>query len=140
MAWTAKLTKAAKVSGGINVAIEYTNGVDTVTKTYRFDHLNTKRLKRLARNEVANLESWGSETINVAVGADIDLTPPTPPAEPVPTQAQLDRDAWFKDWQQLSALLLLVDAELILPTDSRISPLKTSLSAGLKPAYLKNIE
>lgn len=139
MAWTAKLLRLKREHGRIEVALSFTDGIEVVDKTYQFDRTTKKDIKRLARNEVKRLEANKSEVFGLSDGADIDLTEPVVVPTPPPTGAELAKRAWFKDWNKLQTLLLLVSSNIIQSNDSRIAPLQTSLRDNLLTSYLKGI-
>ena len=141
MAWTATLLRLSKAHGRVNLEIRYDDGIDPpIDKSYQFERTNKKQIRALARSEVARLQEIKDEVIDLGLDADIDLTPPPdPPDPPGPTPEQIAERLWFQDWNKLQTLLVLVNAEIIQPTDSRIDPLKVSLRAGLLNSYLSGI-
>jgi len=141
MAWTATLLRLSKAHGRVNLEIRYDDGIDPpIDKSYQFERTNKKQIRALAAREVARLQEIKDEVIDIVVDQPIDLTPPPdPPDPPGPTPEQIAERLWFQDWNKLQTLLVLVNAEIIQPTDSRIDPLKVSLRAGLLNSYLSGI-
>jgi len=140
MAWTATLLRLSKAHGRVDLEIRYSDGTDIVDKSYQFERTNKTQIRALARREVARLQEIKDEVIDIVVDDDIDLTPPPDdPPPPDPTPEEIAERLWFRDWRRLQTLLVLVNAEIIQPTDSRIDPLKVSLRAGLNNSYLSGI-
>ena len=139
MAWTAKLLRLKKQHGRVEIEISYQDGIDTIDKVYTFERINKKQIRKLARDEVARLEEIKTEVIDLPLDVNIDLTPPAVVPPPTPTPAQIAKRTWFKDWNKLQTLLRLVDAGIIPDTDTRIAPLRTSLSADLLNSYLSSV-
>ncbi len=140
MAWTATLLRLKKEHGRVEFEISYQDGTDTINKAYSFERFSKTRIRKLARDEVARLEEVRTEVIDLPLDTNIDLTPPPPPPDPpAPTPAQIAKRAWFDDWRKLQTLLVLVDAGILQQNDSRITPLKTTLTADFLNAYLSDI-
>jgi len=142
MAWTATLLRLNKSHGRVHVEISYVDSADDerVDKSYQFERTTKTAIRALARREVVRLQEIKDEVIDIAVDDDIDLTPPPDdPPPPDPTPAEIAERAWFRDWRKLQTLLVLVDAQIIQPTDPRIDPLKVSLRAGLLNSYLGGV-
>ena len=137
--WTAKLIGLNKDQGRVAVSIRYTDGSTVLDRLYTFDSTTKEHIRSVARNEVIRLTKNAAEVLDLQLDVDIDLTPPVVVPPPTPTAAQLAKRAWFKDWNKLQTLLRLVDAAILPTTDSRISPLQTTLRQGLRNSYLGDI-
>lgn len=142
MAWTATLLRLSKTHGRVDLEIRYSDGIDApIDKLYSFERTNKKAIRALARREVARLQEIKDEVIDIVVNQKIDLTPPPdPPDPPAPTPAQITKRAWFKDLNKLRVLLTLVDIGIFQASDSRITPLRTKLTADLLNSYLSEVD
>ena len=139
MPFTATLLRLSKAHGRVDLDIRYDDGIDEpVDKHYGFERITKAQVRALARREVARLQEIKDEVIDIIVNQPIDLTPPPDP--PGPTPAQIAERAWFKDLNKLRVLLTLVDLGILLGSDSRIVPLRTSLTADLLNSYLSGID
>ena len=142
MPWTATLLRLSKAHGRVDLDIRYDDGIDEpVDKHYGFERITKAQVRALARREVARLQEIKDEVIDIIVNQAIDLTPPPdPPAPPDPTPAQIAERAWFRDLNKLRVLLTLVDLGILPGSDSRIVPLRTSLTTDLLNSYLSGID
>ena len=141
MTWTAKLTDFENRLGIWFAAIDYidSNKIKSFSKNYQFDRITKKQLRRVARNEIARLVDTDTTDVNIPIGSTIDITPevvipPTPP-----TQAQIDRDVWFTDWDQLQKMNKLfteIPAMATPAMQATVTGLQSSLKAGWKNSYL----
>ena len=97
-------------------------------------------LKSLVRREAAKFEKTDPVDLAPYVGQSVDITPPDPPAPP--TQAELDKQAWIDDYQQLQSMLRVTEAVPALLTAQRqtlIDDLRTTLAADWNNSYLDSV-
>lgn len=133
MAWVA-ITAESPVQGDTVVTtVRFTNGTKTVDVQLPNDG-TVAGLSAAARAFVAQRNNQGDRTTIVPPGTLLDLVGPTPAQ---PTQAELDRSAWLKDWATYQGYLRGINANLpgMTSTTPVIANLKASLDAGFKPAY-----
>ena len=142
MAFTATLDKLARENGKWSVNITYSDGTESYSKGYTFERITKRQLRDLARSEAARLLDTTTTDIDIAVGATIDVTPdPVVPPTP-PTQAEIDRAAWFVYYQQLTSLQRLtanIPALLTPQAQTLIDNLLISLEADWDNSYLDGI-
>lgn len=145
MSWTAKLTQLQRVRSEWRISIFYTDTIssDTIQKSYRRASITKKQLKSLAISEAAALLGGETTDINIPIGTTIDVTPdPVIPPDP-PTQAEIDRRAWFADWDKLNQLLKITGTIPALATNQAnnlIASLTATLEADWDNSYLSGIE
>lgn len=137
--WTATLLRATRNHGRLDIEIAYSDGTDTINKSYNLENPTKKSIRALARNEASRLAKLASEVIDLPVGTTIDVTPDPVTPPPAPTPEEIAEGAWFKDWHKLQRLMRLANAGLIQPTDARIVTLQTSLKADWLNAYMAGI-
>lgn len=137
MAWTARLREAKRSGGKWDVAIIYTDGIDTLVKGYQFERPDESAIRAFVRAEVDRLNATAAEVPTLVDGELIDLTPPDAP--PAPTAAEIARAAWFADFHKLQRLFRLADVGLIAKLDARIVALQTSLKADWLNSYIDGI-
>ena len=111
--------------------VQFSNGTHIFSKDYSFS-INTtaEQIKQIVKSNL--------DEINVAPAVlcgDIGL-PALPPPAPLPTQAELERMAWFKKREQLSTLMLLVRDGVFVGNETQITNLQTEVRTGFKAAYL----
>ena len=142
MTWTATLLHADDRGSHWKIGVEFTDGTRTKQVGYRFTGSTAAELKRFVRQKALEFESSDGIDLSTFIGQSIDVTPPTvePPAPP--TQAELDRAAWFDDYRQLQAMLKVttdVPALATTQANTAIANLRTSLEAGWLNSYLDGI-
>jgi hypothetical protein len=115
-------------NNGQKVIKEYVASKD-ITPTY---------LTSIALDEINNFvqAQQRKQSITVAPGSNIDLTPPNPPQDPVPTQDQLDMQAYYNAKQQVIVMSRLIDlgSDKITPT-TLASAVKTWNALPFNPAW-----
>ena len=142
--WTATLISARRTFGRLDFEIEYLDDSDgeTTRLTYSLNNATKKGVRNLARSEVARLDAFKNEVIDLPVGQSINIDPDAVVPPPDSTPAELARRAWFDDWQRLNQLLRLIAAVPALETaqaTNLITNLKASLEADWLNSYLDNI-
>lgn len=137
MAWTAKLREAKRANGKWDVAIIYTDGVNTIVRGYQLDSVNETVIRATVRAEVARMTAVELEAPPLVDGTDIGLTEPAAP--PPPTAAELAREEWFADYHKLQQFCRLIDLDLISATDTRVVALQTKLKTAWLNSYMDGI-
>jgi len=143
MTWTAKILRADKQKDKWNVAVEYTNGIDTIKKGYTLDATLTQdQAAGMLRAKLAELESFEAATLPFPVGVTLDLTPPavvTAPTPTLPTQAELDKAEWFDNYQEMQQYNKLIAVGVMQPSDIEVTNMQTWLQLNYLPEYLGSI-
>jgi len=143
MTWTAKILRADKVKDKWNIAIEYTNGIETLKKGYTLDATLTQdQAAGMLRAKLAELESFEAATLPFPVGVTLDLTPPPAdpaPVPPAPTQAELDRAEWFSNYHEMQQYNRLIEVGVMQPDDIEVTNMQTWLHDNYLPEYLEGI-
>lgn len=142
MAWTATLTDFEQRSGQWHIGILYTNTTsgDTFPRNYQFKTVTKKQLRSLARDEVKRLVASETNDVDIPIGAVIDVTPEVVVPPPAPTQAELDKIEWFKDWTKLQKYMRLVNHGINPPgADTQIANLQASLLVDWDNSYAGDI-
>ena len=140
MTWTATLIDAKDRDNHWKIVVEFTDGVKTIERAYRYTGTTTAALKAFVRGQALQLEQTDPVDISGFIGQSIDVTPPPPPDPP--TQAEIDRAAWFTDYRQLNQLLRVTESVPALATaqaTTLIANLRTSLEADWLNSYLDGI-
>lgn len=134
--YTAKITsKIQDVNSRLwNVTTEFTNGVDTFVETIipqdkaGYEYWRNSRLASL--NGVTELAQENN------VGVVFELPTVTPP-----TQAELDKTAWFAKYNELEQLEKIASKNFLTAgrltiLNNKISAVKSYLDTNAKAAYL----
>lgn len=142
--WTATLIRALKNNGRLDFEIEYLDDSDgeiiRVADSLRSP--TKKQIRDIARSTVARLDALKNEVIDLPIGQAIDIDPDVVIPPDPPTQAELDRRAWFVDYRQLNQLLEVttaVPALLTAQAQTLIDSLRVSLEADWLNSYLDGI-
>ncbi len=142
MTWTATLTGKRVEHGRIWIEVTYTEDAVTHVKTHNLTNTTAKHIKSLLQADVNRFDAVDPVEFNHAVGATIDITPdPIIPPDP-PTQAEIDKAAWFDDYRTLQQMLQVTNDIPDLLTAQRqtqITNLQTSLDADWLNSYLGDI-
>ena len=142
MTWTATLLHADDRGSHWKIGVEFTDGVRTKQVGYRFTGSTATDLKNFVRAKAHEFESSDAIDLLTFVGQSIDVTPPVVTPPDPPTQAQIDRKAWFKDYQKLQAMLQVttdVPALATTQANTTIANLRTSLETDWDNSYLDGI-
>lgn len=144
MAWTARYLDADRRDNNIVITIGYIDGARRFSQEYAVPLANVpadpnEYVRQLAIAEVARLSNADTvkPAFTIAKNALLDLTPTPPPTPTPPTQAELDRAAWLRDWATYQSYRRGIDANLpgMTPSAQAVVDLKASLDARFKPAY-----
>ena len=140
--WTATLLHADDRESHWKIGVEFTDGVRTKQVGYRFTGSTVAELKAFVRAKAAEFESSDGIDLSTFIGQSIDVTPPVVTPPDPPTQAELDRIAWFTDYRSLQQMLQVttdIPALATTQANTAIANLRTSLEAGLLNSYLDGI-
>ncbi len=136
MTWTAKIIKAEKRSDKWKAIVEYSNGTDSFFKDYLLDHLDSSGAAGMLCKKLAELEDFETVESPFPLGVELtieNLTPAPPEPPPEPTQAELDRKAWFDNYNLFYKTQRMV--EIGVSTQSEVDAIKATLTAGYLPEY-----
>lgn len=135
MAWIAIAGDSPVKGDRIVTTVRLTNGTKTVDVPVPNDG-TLAGLQAAVRALIAQRTAPDGDPVQiVAPGTILDLTPP--PGPPPPTQAELDRAAWFQDWRTYQSYQRGIAANLpgMTATTPAVANLKASLDAGFKASY-----
>jgi len=138
MSFTAKLLNAVKRDSGWKLTIEFTDGADVRTESFRFTGTTNRQLKSFIRSEAEKLAVIKTSDFSAHIGKELDLTPDPVVVTP-PTAEKIAKADWFKDLHKLDRLIHLANNGLIQSDDSRITSLQTSLKSDWLNSYLGDI-
>lgn len=135
--YTAKIINKEQVNGALKVTVEFSDGVTSVHEScipQDFDGLKFWVKSRLATfNGAKEIDS------TFAVDDTIDVTDPvvTPPT---PTQAEIDRTEWLKDYAKwVRVKTTLIDTGIFTGSETPAVNLKNKVKNGFKADYLNYI-
>lgn len=128
--FTASITSKDFKGGVMQVVVQFSDGTDTVVKAFNISSEND--LKRQVKNEINRLNELSSFSKVLSVGA---YTTPKSESTP-PTQAQLDKEEWFRDFGRLENALKLVTMGVLNESTPALVALKNKVTTNFKPAYI----
>ena len=132
--FTAKITAKKEVPQGLQVTVEFTDGVDTVTETVipqdrkGFEHWVESRKESLTTAKELKTED------NIGV-----VIEPTEKAD-TRTAAEIARDEWLQKyykWVQIKNNL--IDTGVLTGNEKPVKDYLADVQAGFKPAYINFI-
>lgn len=136
MAWSATVVGKSISGSSILVVVEFTDGARVFQENFALQNpLDAQAVRRSVEQRLVQLVKL--DALNAAITVGQNITPV--PAPPPPTQAQIDRDAWFVDYQKLQSLLRLVATGLLAATDAQVTNLQADLVLRWKNSYLSSI-
>lgn len=103
--WTATIKNVTKNTLDMDITVDFSNGETTHTIPFKIS--DPSSVKRILANQLAQYEAV--ETADLALGV-VDFTPPAPV---VPTQDQLDQQAYAQKRAELKVLKEDLDLQLI---------------------------
>ncbi len=141
---TATLTVFERVRDEWRISILYTDTDtdQTLEKNYRRTSVTKKQLRDLARREALAYDANDVTDMDIPIGTTIDVTPDVVTPPDPPTQAELDRIAWFTDYRKLQAMLEVTANVPALETaqaQTAIANYRATLESGWNNGYLDGI-
>lgn len=125
--YTAKIKSKTPENGLVLVEVEFTNGATTVTESIK--PASYENLKDMVRSRLNALNS----------AAEIDARPidEVIVTTTIQTQAEIDRDAWLKDYRTwVKVKTQLIDTNILIGNETAVVALQTKVKNGFKAAYL----
>jgi len=136
MAIIATLMKAEEYKTHWKMEVEYNDEGDVTVETFRFNGTTVAKLIDYVKAKATQQEDIKSFDFSTIVGSSVDLTPD----EVIPlTQAEIDENTWFADWNQYQKTINVLEKLPLLATAGRIAfrdGLQVSLEATWKDSYL----
>lgn len=128
--YTATIKSKVELEQGLQITVDFTDGVKTITETVIPQ--DETGLRHWVKARLTSLNSIAELDTKYAVDAVIDLVEPVVEK----TQAQIDQDAWLVNYSRLTEVQKLIDLGII-PTDNlKVVALRNKLKTDFKPAYL----
>jgi len=135
--YKAIIKNKVEVPQGIEVTVEFTDGVKTITETIipqdkrGFEHWRDSRLASL--NSIEDIQA------NLNINDEF-----LAPAAVEKTQAELDKEQWFRQYGLLERLETLESKAFLTGTkltalNNKITEVKTYLDANIKVEYLNEL-
>lgn len=141
MPWTATATAPVMAGADVSVTVTYTNGTNRGARTFT-ETINASSpalIKQTVINRLAQLHA-ATDALTTLQAGPVDTTVTPPPDPPQPTQAELDRAAWLKNYYLwIKVKTTLIDTGILTGSETAIAALKTSVQTGFKAAYINYI-
>jgi hypothetical protein len=136
MAWIATISSVQVeqpntiTSRQVTVAVQFANGADTFVERYSFDNPTMGQLQARVKSRIAALDAQGAFIAGLVIGAPVAIPVATPP-----TQADLDKQAFFAAYGKLNQLTALANVGGKVKNDAEITALATQVAALYKAEY-----
>lgn len=123
----------------VSIDLEYlNNGVQVATETRDFGlDVTIDQVNRHALSVAQRLEAVESNLASLPVGTDLNLASV---AETTPTQEELDKRTWFRNFNRLEQLTKLNALGALRPAlMADLDTLKATVAADFKKAYIADM-
>lgn len=133
--YTAKIKNKEIINGVINVTVDFSDGVNTITEVCKPQDEAGFKFWVKSRLDTFN----GAQTLDTTYAVDdtVDFIEPTPPT---PTQAEIDEAKWFADYQRFVRIkTTLVDTGIVDINHPKVQALLSTVQSGLKASYVDKL-
>jgi len=132
--FTSSIIQKSFAEGNMQVVVQFTDGTDTITKAFNIG--SEGDLKGQVRREAARLTELSAFSQSLPNGAyNPTDTPPTPP-----TQAEIDKQEWFRDFNRLERVKKLQElGGMPVSWDTYLTTLATKVQTSAKKAYIADM-
>ena len=130
--WTIEVTQKLadpQNRGAWIIDVEATKGDETLIRNFH-GIISQDMLTQAVKGWIDTVESAKTVTDS------IDLTVPVVEEAPKPTKAELDKQEWDKDREQLRVVMELVRDDVFPANDARVTALQAKVRSGFKVGYL----
>lgn len=132
--WSPKVISVQKGAGRITVRVEYSDGTEKFEEEYSStSRVSVEWLKSQVRARVQALTDSYAFAETLSIGQSVDITEPTPY---IPTQADLDRDQFLKDYMRWQQVKKAIDIGILTGNETKVVDLKNKVVNAFKLAYL----
>ena len=129
--YTATIVSKNFTEGVMQVLVEFSDGVQTLSKAFNIK--SESNLKNEIKNELNRLNELEVFFTALPLGAYTVV-------DEVTTQATLDKDAWFRDFNRLEQLTKLNTLGALRPNAvAGLDTLRTTVSTDFKNAYIADM-
>lgn len=129
--YTAKLINRVKENGVVRWIVEFSNGTDTFTDSFKVNKYVD--LRKQVTNRLNDLNFVDTFTLD----APIDLLVDTPVVQ---TPEQIAEDKWVRQYYKwLKIKTTLIDTGILTGNETKIANLKAKVQSDYLPAYIDNL-
>lgn len=129
--YTATLINRVKENGVVRWIVEFSNGTDTFTDSFKVNKYVD--LRKQVTNRLNDLNFVDTFTLN----APIDLLVDTPVVQ---TPEQIAEDKWVRQYYKwLKIKTTLIDTGILTGNETKIANLKAKVQSDYLPAYIDNL-
>ncbi len=133
--WTATILNKAKKDGRISIFVEFSDGTEKFMEEFTANtSVDMTWLKNVVRNRLDTLMALYTFADSLVNSSVVDVTPPA-----APTQAELDRIQFLKDYARRVQIKKAIDVGLFDGTETAVVNQLNQLKTDFKPAYLNFI-
>lgn len=134
--WTATVKSKEEKGGIISVTVDFSNGEKTITETCRSAYIND--IKAWARSRVNEFTKAKELDTVLAVDDVIDIAEEVV-APVAPTQAEVERSEWMRDYWKLQQVQKLIDLAVLTGNETPIVNLRNKVKTNFKTAYIDTL-
>jgi hypothetical protein len=128
--WTLEVVNREKRSNAYALTVKAVKGTEVKDRLFE-GIISFDGLKQAAMNWIDSEERLAT----VPGTGVIDFTPPTPETPTPPTQDEIDREAWLKDWQRLQKVVRLSEHGVEILSAAQKTALVAKVRTGFKAEY-----
>lgn len=132
--YTAKIVNKDYVGGALQISVEFTDGVKTITE--HCTPSDEGGFKHWVKSRLATFNYAKQADATVAVNDVIDVTDPAP-VIPVQTAEETARDKWLKKYNKwVKIKTTLIDTGILTGDEANLVTLKGKVQSDYLPEYL----
>lgn len=132
--YTAKINRKDYVDGVVRVFVDFTNGTDTYTESCIPQDENG--FKYWVKSRLTAFNTAPVIETNYTDGSTVDVSEPVV-VPPTLTQAEIDRNEWFKDYEKwVKIKSTLIDTGILTGNEAPLVTLKGRVTTNFKAAYI----
>lgn len=132
--FTASIQKNSFSEGVMQVVVDFSDGTDTVTRAFNIS--SERDLKRQVKNELDRL----NDLSNLAKTLTEGVYDASDTVAPPPTQAEIDKHAWFRNFNRLEQLAKLESLGALRPAlAEELVTLRETVATDFRKAYIADM-
>jgi len=117
----------------IIVTVRFADGESQFDRDFKFGLNTTVEEQKLLVKRF--LDDLNKPTVSFADG-EVDFTGVV---ESTPTQAELDKQEWFRDFNRLERVQILIDLTVLTGNETAVTNLRNKVKTNFKPAYIADM-
>jgi hypothetical protein len=129
--WTSKIKSVKSAGDYFEAVLEFTDGVNVYGDTIKTNGgASMEWIKGNIKNRIKTFESNATLAQSVVLNQDVDLS------EVVPTQDEIDKQEFLKDYRNWTAVKKAIDVGILTGSETPVVNLLNKVKSEFKVAYL----